>query len=605
MEETPIAGTDQAQEEDGEELQKSADNAEEDASEEAREQKSAEEQPERVQKPMPRTRGRLGGGARPPRTAKKPVQSKVNREALEGLKRRMEEDARRLRGESAEEQQAVDVLARPEADAVRSRSSELESKAASPSPTRAPATVQRAAPGSVARQPQSALKVQSTPGVENSILALANFRRRPRQPSLLQMVQGKTADVTDEDTTDFTLGTDLDDSAEGLEGFKPYDESTPVQLSKTQASQYAQHAQPAEDLTTRENVGVDVGAEEDDADDLYGATPLGTPSRKRKSDAMSDASDTQVQVRRSAPPSPQRRSSSSLSQVPADDFLTVPATAPESDEHDDQDQEPQDLLSDTFADPVSSSPPPMLSPQRRHDQETRLSSSPQQRKTVRSGTIDKSKQKPLTTATLRALLPKRRTRRSREDRDDFDIPTSSSIDQRSSEDEPTRRRPAAKKGATARVKHAKGTKGADRSRAGALSPIAARKTKKQAPAATATTATATAAKQKKTYARISNVSDKENAAIAIDDSSSPLSSAISMSAGGGGDDDDNGQDSESADTSLSTIVVGGGGRRGKNGGGGVSLELAAAKSKFADIDAWEMEFESASLGVGAESSPWR
>jgi len=37
----------------------------------------------------------------------------------------------------------------------------------------------------------------------------------------------------------------------------------------------------------------------------------------------------------------------------------------------------------------------------------------------------------------------------------------------------------------------------------------------------------------------------------------------------------------------------------------LSKELADAKKKFEEIDGWEMEFDSASIGAGGGSSPWR
>lgn len=546
---------------------------------------------ERVQKQIPRTRQtRLGGGARPPRTVKKVVPSEANRKAMEGLKKRMDEDARRLRG-SPEPQPQNEELA-------------SEQKGRTPSP--APATLRRAtaAPGTAVRVPQSALKVQSTPGVENSVLALANFRRRARQPSLLQMVQGKgNADSdaeADDETTDFTLGTDLDNSVEGLEGFKPYDESTPLQVSKAAALQPARR-QP--ELTTAEGDATPrIEAQNEDDDDLYGATPLPSPSRKRKSDALeTEPDDTEIQVRRSQPSS--RRSSPDLPYDPADDFLAIPGTNPDpaSPSLDLEDADPQDEpISDTLADPLSSSPPPY--PSFQPQQEPRSTTTPHtlRKPAPRASKQDKDKptqkQKPLTTATLRALLPKRRVRRIlREDRAEFDIPSSSSMEERSSSSSHEEARRTGRSAATtARKGVQKKTAAAARtkSKVGALSPISSRK--RIVPPAPAHAAGA--GSKKKTYTRLSGGSDKENATAVVVGSSSPLSSApLTIS----DDHDDDEQDEETADTSLSTIG------KGRNGKRNVSRELQAARNKFAEVDEWEMEFESASVGIGGESSPWR
>lgn len=57
----------------------------------------------------------------------------------------------------------------------------------------------------------SAIKVGATPAHERSILALTNFKRRARQPSLLRMVH-QTTDLEDNDGEDMDLyADDLDD----------------------------------------------------------------------------------------------------------------------------------------------------------------------------------------------------------------------------------------------------------------------------------------------------------------------------------------------------------------------------------------------------------
>jgi hypothetical protein len=75
-------------------------------------------------------------------------------------------------------------------------------------------------------RPPSAMKIGATPGHEASILALTNFKRRARQPSLLRMVQ-QTTDVEDNDQSglDDTDNFDFDD-------FLPEAESTPLNLRK-------------------------------------------------------------------------------------------------------------------------------------------------------------------------------------------------------------------------------------------------------------------------------------------------------------------------------------------------------------------------------------
>ncbi|KZF21562.1 hypothetical protein L228DRAFT_248286 [Xylona heveae TC161] len=61
-------------------------------------------------------------------------------------------------------------------------------------------------------------RAHGTPSMESSILAIANFKRRPRQPSILRMVQQDRDNQSGDD--------DEDD-------FKPDDESTPLNLNRT------------------------------------------------------------------------------------------------------------------------------------------------------------------------------------------------------------------------------------------------------------------------------------------------------------------------------------------------------------------------------------
>ena len=65
------------------------------------------------------------------------------------------------------------------------------------------------------------LEEQGTPAVDSSVLAIAKFKRRPRQPSILQLVQQHDNRAEEQDGDE-----DLDD-------FQPDDESTPFLVSKT------------------------------------------------------------------------------------------------------------------------------------------------------------------------------------------------------------------------------------------------------------------------------------------------------------------------------------------------------------------------------------
>ncbi|KAI5275163.1 hypothetical protein E4T47_01978 [Aureobasidium subglaciale] len=511
--------------------------------------------------PQPRTKQRPLTRGRPPRTVKKPAPSKADKGAMNNLKARMEADRRATaaglvpqsvpESRSQQAERAVREATNNDGDAalVPARPAPR-----SPSPARhtaVPGTAVKA-PASVAR-PQSAVKMQSTPGAESSVLALQNFRRRARQPSLLQMVQNPelVAASPIDDTTDFTLGSlgDEDD-------FAPHDESTPLQVSKSRPVEVEQEVEEVEEEQEQEQEKAQTpeAALPDSDDDFYGATPQKTSqrqTRKRKSDAMDDS---EVQVTRSSPslPSPSR------SIAEPEEYEAIPATAPDDDEEEAATTESQQerLLSDTYADPMSSSPPPEpISPTspEQHRQTPALSPSAI-RKSARAGGQPK-KVKPLTTATLRAMLPKRRAQR----KDEFDFTSSSAHEASSSAFEDERRKKAKTRKPTAPKK----------------TPVG--KVKKPATAATSK-------RTSRTYGR----SNKENDPVHLSSGSSSLSELNS----------DDLEADETADTSLDTI-------KGAKSDDKVSDELRKAREKFMEVDDWEMEFESASIGVGDASSPWR
>lgn len=152
------------------------------------------------------------------------------------------------------------------------------------------------------------------------------------------------------------------------------------------------------------------------------------------------------------------------------------------------------------------------------------------------------------------MLPKRRNQR----KDEFDFTSSSAQEASSSAFEDEKRKKA-------RTKKPAGTK------KNVPAPL---KSKKPA---------ATAKRTSRTYTR----NDKENNPVHISSGSSSLSELNS----------DEIEADETADTSIETI-------KGNEPTEKISDELRKAREKFAEVDDWEMEFESASLGQ-QESSPWR
>ncbi|KKZ60386.1 hypothetical protein EMCG_04869 [[Emmonsia] crescens] len=205
-----------------------------------------------------------------------------------------------------------------------------------------------------------------TPAFESSMLS--NFRRRPRQPSILQMMQGDPSSELDADDDDL------------LGGFDPDDESTPLKFSSRKS--LPQHSVSTPSSTPR--------------------NLLSASLKKRKLHT-----EAQVQVSRSCDPyelaiATDESADNSASE---DDLLPTPKGA--------QSTEPPEVLSQTMMPPESS---PVSSVEKRgldaahYERSENAKSPPRTRKA--SGKQPPTVCKPrVSTATLREnLLPQRRLR---------------------------------------------------------------------------------------------------------------------------------------------------------------------------------------------------
>lgn len=406
--------------------------------------------------------------------------------------------------------------------------------------------------------PQSALKAQGTPAVEKSVLALTNFKRRPRQGSIIRMVQ-QTSELGDpEDHSDLDLEDDpilqgLENTLDDFDNFNPEKESTPLHLGK------------------RKSEG---GTNE----------PRTSSSRKRKHDEDQD----EVQVPQSSPrlpsspPMARNLSRSSTSTSLPEVVLST------------QKSREVDVYSDTMAPPQSSSEPasPAKSPTRtdkrrktagRHDQEDEsedLPSPAQARKQK-----PRQKASTISTAVLQSLLPKpRRKPRAAKHADEYDIPSSDDDNdtltlQDDDFDELAHSKSRrAKKTPMRKVSGNRHIASNSKKPTTATSPVSLRQ---KTPLAKAKVQEPEKPKMKKTYGRAAI--EKEN------DQSIDIHSDHNS---------DDGDDTE--------IAARGKGRAGSVAPSKLSKtkELEQAKQKFAEVDEWEMEFESVDLG-GGSSSPWR
>ncbi|KAF9694246.1 hypothetical protein EKO04_007934 [Ascochyta lentis] len=322
-------------------------------------------------------------------------------------------------------------------------------------------------------RPPSAVKVGATPAHETSILALTNFKRRARQPSLLRMVQ-QTTDVEDNDESGLSNTDNFD-----FDDFLPQDESTPLNKQRT---------------TTEKEGANDSGAH---------LSSSGSRGRKRKLTPV-------VQVPRSSPPyNPPSGADLESVRSPSP---SLPDVLPSREEVIEQTQDDSEVLSQTLAPPKSSSPvgeiaPPPASPQQsrarrrgrsgkrtayNEDSDAEDTETPAKQK--RSAKAKAKAQQSMSTAQLKGLLPRRRNRTRAHD--EYDLTSSEEVTQFDSDQDelqmPTRR--ARQRRATGKVASPKATKKSGRGKKTAA-------------------ATQAASKASRTYSRRIS-SDKENEAAA-------------------------------------------------------------------------------------------
>ena len=249
-------------------------------------------------------------------------------------------------------------------------------------------------------QAGSGMRVQETPRLHSSsMLGGATFKKRPRQPSLLRMAQSQ------KNTSD-----GLDDN--DMYDFMPDDESTPIikALSHTdvQSTSSSSHQAPGSRKRKMRSPEVQVPASQ--SIDI-GSSPSAVPS---PSDGHEESSEDNQPQQMLPPP----RST----QTP-----------------------PPEIFSDTLAPPQSSSSPlpepkvqnsrkkPIKAPSKAKPRSTKpphkkfsSAPSPFSSTSTQTSPVRPAALKPLTTATLQNLLPRRRLRRR--PKGDYDLPSSSDVE---------------------------------------------------------------------------------------------------------------------------------------------------------------------------------
>ena len=469
------------------------------------------------------------------------------------------------------------------------------------------------------------------PAVETSMLALKNFKRRPRQGSMLEMVRKRRSSVQAslisaqpqqddgdlEDTSVFDLGS----ASEGEDVFAPEAEGTPLQPSKTNkptstrkstSAKKSAATTPAVKRTKRKSDEMESPhsalealrrkhrksevshAEEETLPSIDDAhQPVVHDTSDHEASPVPNPVTSDVQVINSSPESTPPTEPSSSRKIPGTqeaDF-TVPSTEEQEQlhtlqqdgqEHEAEEEEDEDHLDTpnaTMAEPASSSPigSPIPETQRTDiyaDPLTQLSPPPPEPAKTRS----KGNKQPaaMSTATLRALLPKRTQRpQPKPQRTEYDISSDEEDDTTAfdtthlddDEDElggrirrQTTKAPASKsKKASAATTKSKSKQSLTTRKPSAPPPPAKNKGKGKAKVAP------------RTYGRAT--SDKENEAGGQEESSS---------------------ENDQAETSMSMREV------------AHSKELEEARRKFAEVDNWDLTFESMSNEDHRSSSQgWR
>lgn len=568
---------------------------------------------------------------RPPRQTRKLAQSEAQSKVFEDMKKRMRATAQKeLANDKIEGAPATSDNRAPSSDSLPTKPpparmqnapvterSEFSISPSPPPPGRLSAAKHKR---SSAIRPESVLKSRSTPTADTSVLALKNFKRRPRQPSMLAMVQQRAvstrpsaahaqpAEGDPEDPSVF----DLDVGDEDEEEFAPDAEGTPLHLRKQKRVSGLSEKRPPSasegiprivaDAQSRKRKSTETTLSSSlDALRLKRQKSIAAASEPLVADVAGGADEEEFRERQewpvpdsalavetinsspsSTPPTEQsnehrRQRSFSLEMVvPSTEERDPRAEGPRSAENAIDHRDESDLQNETMADPASSSPTPdePISTQRTDIMAEPLTQVTPPRPKRDAGKAEK-RAKPMMTMTLQSLLPKRRQPpKPRHRKSEYDIDSDSDEegagmgeDSEGGEEGGSRNR---RRTNAAAMRSRKSTAKGKTSTAARKSTAPASRRKAAVPGKKPATKTG------KTYVR-NATSHKED-----------------RDAGSDFEELSDNDDSALPDTSLSMHEA------------ALSGELAAAKAKFAEVDEWDMEFESVSFEEGRSSSQtWR
>ena len=254
------------------------------------------------------------------------------------------------------------------------------------------------------RRPSIVSRGQQTPMAHSSALGAAMFKKRPRQPSLLQMVQSSQ-----------TAQSEIADDDEDLYDFRPDDESTPLVKSQTQSHALTSSSSRQTSGSRKRKMAtpeLQVPASQSECIPSSPSAVLSQPF------AQQEGSDQQEEETTAEPILP----TLPAAQTPAPEIFSDTLAPPQS-----SSSPPPDNSKRTTARRAAAQRAPASKSDRRHPPNRSASSRPPHTTTSKTSSPVRQPLRPLTTATLQNLLPRRRTRQ-RPQKGAYDFPSSSELD---------------------------------------------------------------------------------------------------------------------------------------------------------------------------------
>lgn len=429
----------------------------------------------------------------------------------------------------------------------------------------------KAKPPSQKIAPIRIANTQATPLGEKSVLALDNFKRRPRQPSILQIAQAHNA----------TAESEGDDT---LDDFNPDDESTPIQdfrsvLRQQLSSTSSRQSLPRKRKLSTPEIQVPASQVQDPRD------PSSSPPPSQPDDLFDlIAEDSQPN-----PPLPKIPTRVSPQTKPVDSDTMAPpqsSSLPPSPQKPQRNSQPKPRNKKA---PLPSKPKPGTTNGTLHNQSQPVlpprSPSPTQSSPTTAPPL-RSPLKPLTTSALQNLLPRRRrplASSSNKENTVFDLNTSSDIETPTAADEdedelnsrfPTKvvRKHGSEKSTKKKKKSGAKVKGGGKKGKFDGNSTGGTKKRGQGGAAAAKNKGAAQQRQSMTYTRKPTRNTTEDGA----------ENEVVDSGGGDDDDDDaNGGDEHRIGGRGALMLMDGKARQ----------EMKKLSAKFREVDDWGLEFE--------------